>query len=156
MKQFVDFGTYNTLNPFGAVDPVYYPATHHHIGSDFKVPIGTPIKAPCDGEILKVVFNYARGNTAIFVLVQDGVEWGLELCHLRELPKEGDFKEGEIIAYSGNTGSATTAPHLHVVMHRDVRVTKNYSELTSEAAYFRLVKEGKLVDPYAWFVQHGA
>lgn len=152
MKPFVDFATYNASNPFGAIDPIYYPATHHHIGSDFKVPVGTPIIAPSGGEVIKAVFNAARGNTAVFdfIYAQDG-EWGLELCHLRELPPLGTFKQGAVIAHSGNTGSATTAPHLHVVMHKDCLVSKNYQELTSEAAYNNLVAAGRLVDPYKWF-----
>lgn len=153
MKQFVDFSTYNDKNPFGQLDPFFYPATKHHIGSDFKVPVGTPICAPEDGEMLKVVFNQARGNTAIY-LFKHGPEWGIEFCHLRELPKLGKFKRGDTIAYSGNTGTATTAPHLHVVMHRDATVTKNYAELTSELAYLKMVAEGRLVDPYKWFCEH--
>lgn len=153
MKPFVNFNTYNASNPFGAIDPVFYPATHHHIGSDFKVPVGTPITAPEDGEMLKAVFNSARGNTGIFVF-KHGNEWGLEFCHLRELPKLGVYKRGDTIAYSGNTGAATTAPHLHVTLHRDALVTKDYSELTSEAAYFRLRDSGQLLDPYKWFQEH--
>ena len=155
MKPFVDFGSYNSSNPFGARDPLYYPATKHHIGSDFKVPQGTPIHAPEDGEMFKAVFNSARGNTGVFVF-KHGREWGLELCHLRELPLLGFYKRGDIIAYSGNTGSATTAPHLHVVMHRDATVTKNYKELISEESFYKLVKEGRLVDPYLWFTEHMA
>lgn len=154
MRPFVDFATYNDKNPFGTVDHVFYPATYHHIGSDFKVPVGTPITAPEDGEMLKVQFNAARGDTGIFVFKHGPHEWGLELCHLREIPSLGVFKRGAVLAHSGNTGSATTAPHLHVVMHRDATVTKNYAELTSEQAYFKLLKEGRIVDPYAWFMEH--
>jgi murein DD-endopeptidase MepM/ murein hydrolase activator NlpD len=153
MKPFVNFATYNSANPFGMYDEVYYPATHRHIGSDFTVPVGTPITAPEDGEMFKTVFNAARGNTGVYIF-KHGPEWGLELCHLRELPKLGKFKRGDVIAYSGNSGSATTAPHLHVVMHRDATVTKNYTELTSEAAFVRLKDTGRLVDPYSWFLQH--
>lgn len=154
MYPFVDFITYNATNPFGARDSVYYPVTKHHIGSDFKVPTGTNIRAPEDGEMLKAVFNAARGNTGIYLFNHGGVEWGLELCHLRELPALGKRKRGEVIAVSGNTGSATTAPHLHCVMHRDCAVTKNYTELVSEAAFFKLRDEGRLVDPFKWFSAH--
>jgi murein DD-endopeptidase MepM/ murein hydrolase activator NlpD len=153
MKPFVDFSTYNGSNPFGAVDPKFYPATKHHIGSDFKVPIGTPIVAPEDGEMFKAIFNSARGNTGIYVF-RHGAEWGVEFCHLRELPPLKTYKRGEVIAYSGNTGSATTAPHLHVTLHKDAMVSKNYAELTSEGNYLRLCKEGRIVDPYAWFKAH--
>lgn len=153
MKPPIPLSTYNSSNPFGARDAVFYPATKHHIGSDFKVPVGTQITAPEDGEMFKAVFNQARGNTGIYIF-HHGTEWGLELCHLNVLPELGKFKRGDVIAYSGNTGTATTAPHLHMVMHRDATVTKNYAELTSEDAYNRLLKEGRLVDPYKWFVDH--
>lgn len=153
MKFPVDPTTYNASNPMGQTDPTFYPAAHHHIGSDFRVPIGTPIVAPCDGELLKAVFNAARGNTGIFDFTKDGIEWGLELCHLRELPKLGKFKEGEVIAYSGNTGSATTGAHLHMVLHRGCLVTKNYQDLINEEAYVRLWREGRITDPYLYFWQ---
>lgn len=154
MKPFVDFSTYNESNPFGTRDPKYYPATKHHIGSDFKVAVATPIIAPVNGEMFKAVYNPARGNTGVFVFAHSGIEWGLELCHLRELPALGIFKQGDTVAFSGNTGTATTAPHLHVVMHRDAMVTRNYQDLVSEKAYFDLVKAGRLIDPYAWFRSH--
>lgn len=154
MYPFVDFKTYNATNPFGAYDPKFYPITKHHIGSDFGVPEVTPIHAPEDGELLKAVYNPARGNTGIYCFTHGGITWGLELCHLKELPKTGKFKRGDVIAFSGNTGSATTRPHLHAVMHRDCAVTKNYTELVNEAAFFRLRDAGRLVDPYAWFSAH--
>lgn len=150
----VDASKYVSNNPFGQYDPQYYPKTKHHVGSDFAVPVGTTIKAPCEGEVLKVTYNAARGNTAIFDFFHAGREWGLELCHLRELPPLGKFKEGAVIAQSGNTGSATTGAHLHMVLHKDCMVTKNYSELTSEEAFVRLWREGRLVDPYLYFFQN--
>jgi murein DD-endopeptidase MepM/ murein hydrolase activator NlpD len=151
MKHPVNPETYNASNGFGQFDVTYYPATKHHIGSDYRLPVGTPIYAPCDGTVLKVVFNAARGNTAIFDFTHKGQNWGLELCHLRELPQTGSFKEGQQIAVSGNTGSATSGPHLHMVLHRDCRVTKNYQDLTSEGAFIRLWRDGRLADPYYYF-----
>ncbi len=79
--------------------------------------------------------------------------WGVELCHLLVLPNLGLRRRGEVIALSGNTGSATTGAHLHVVMHKDATVTKNNAELVNEAAFVRLWREGRLVDPYLWFWQ---
>lgn len=153
LQPFVDFKTYNATNPFGQYDKTYYPLTGHHIGSDFKVPQGTPITAPCDGDVIKAISTPARGNTAVFDFVWEGEEWGLELCHLKLLPKLGKFKTGDIIAISGNTGSATTGAHLHAVMHRDAMVTKNYTELISEEAYLKLWREGRIADTYYWFWQ---
>lgn len=151
MREFVPFATYVASNPFGQNDPTFYPLTHHHIGSDFAVPIGTQIVTPCEGEVAKVVFNAARGNTAIFLFTIDGQDWGVEFCHLRELPSLGTFKEGDVIAFSGNTGTACTGPHVHVTLHKGGYVTKDYELLTSESAYISLWRTGQLVDPYLWF-----
>jgi murein DD-endopeptidase MepM/ murein hydrolase activator NlpD len=153
LTPFVPISTYNASNPFGQYDPKYYPQTKHHIGSDYRVPVGTAIVAPCDGEMFKVAYNAARGNTGIYVFTFKGQEWGLELCHLRELPTKGRRKQGETIAYSGATGSASTGAHLHAVMHLGAMVTKNYTDLISEDAFVRLWREGRLVDPYLWFYQ---
>lgn len=153
MYPFVDFKTYNSNNAFGKYDPIWYPLCHHHPGSDFVVPVGTPIHAPEDGEVLKSVFNNARGNTTIYFFHHGG-DWGVEFCHLRELPKVGKFKRGDVIGFSGNTGSATTSPHVHVTLHKDCLVSKDYELLTSEQAFKTLVAQGQIVDPYAWFSLH--
>lgn len=155
MKYFVDKNTwvnnYNKSNPFGARDEHFYPKTTRHIGSDIIMPIGTKICAPCDGEIYSSTFSSVKGNVGIFIFEHKGTTWGLELCHLNELPIVGKYKEGEIIAISGNTGSATTGPHLHFVLHRDALVTKNYNNLINEQAFIDMVNDGRLVDPYKWF-----
>ena len=129
----------------------YYPSTGTHIGTDFKVAIGTPIFAPSDGETVKTEYNQYKGNVGVFIFKHEGVEWGLELCHLKEQPKKGKYKEGEIIAYSGNTGGTTTGVHLHAVLHRHATVTKHYRELQSRKDFLRLQEEGAIVDCFAWF-----
>lgn len=143
---------YNPTNPFGAFPEwEYYPKTGTHIGTDFKVAIGTPIFAPCDGEMFKTEVSAVKGNFGIFIFDYEGVTWGLELCHLRELPIKGIYKEGDIIAHSGNTGSATTGAHLHAVLHLGAKVTQHYKELQSHEDFLRLEKAGEIVDCYKWF-----
>ena len=143
---------YNKDWPFGHFPAYeYYPNTGTHIGNDFKVVVGTFIFAPIDGEILKAEFNKYKGNTGIFVFKHKNIEWGLELCHLRELPKKRLYKEGETIAFSGNTGSTGTGPHLHAVLHRDAMVTKNYRRLQSREDFLKLEKEGAVVNCFDWF-----
>lgn len=150
---FVDFSTYNSANQFGQYDPTFYPVTKHHIGSDFKVPVRTRAIAPEKGEMVKAYVSLAKGNVGIFVFTYEGREWGLELCHLAELPMCTTYERGEPMALTGNTGSATTGAHLHAVMHRDAFVTKNYEALISEQAYVKLWREGRIVDTYLWFFQ---
>ena len=153
MTPFVPLSTYNPTNPFGQYDPKYYPRAKHHIGSDFRIPVGTPIVAPLDGEMFKTSVSASKGNVGIYIFEHEGMLWGLELCHLKELPPLGKFREGQRIAFSGNTGSATTGPHLHAVMHRDAKVTRNYSELVNEEAFVRLWREGRIIDTYLWMWQ---
>ena len=59
--------------------------------------------------------------------------------------------EGEIIAHSGNTGSATTGAHLHAVLHRGAKVTAHYKELQTREDFLRLENGGEIVDCYKWF-----
>lgn len=154
MRYFVDNfeKVYNKENPFGFFPAWnYYPKTGTHVGTDFRVVIGTPIFAPVDGELFKASVSGAKGNVGIYIFDYKGVTWGLELCHLRELPKLGIYKEGEVIAYSGNTGSATTGAHLHAVLHRDAQVTAHYELLQSRAAFLQLEKDGAIVDCLRWF-----
>ncbi|KKW22921.1 MAG: hypothetical protein UY67_C0032G0003 [Candidatus Kaiserbacteria bacterium GW2011_GWA2_52_12] len=144
--------TYNSTNPFGYF-PLweYYPKTGTHIGTDFRVPIGTPVIAPQDGEMFKVEISAPKGNVGIYIFEHNSTTWGLELCHLRELPQKRQYKEGEVIAYSGNTGSAVAGAHLHAVLHRNATVTKNYQALQSREDFLRLQKEGAIVDCWEWF-----
>lgn len=144
--------TYNKNNPFGAFpDWTYYPKTGTHIGTDFAVAVGTPVFAPAIGEMFKTEVHQYKGNVGIYIFEHEGVVWGLELCHLKELPQLGNYHEGDIIAYSGNTGAATTGAHLHAVLHRGAHVRKNYRALQSREAFLRLQKEGALVDCWEWF-----
>jgi len=139
-------------NPFGFFpDWKHYEKTGTHIGADFRVVIGTPVFAPATGEMFKTLNNRYKGNVGIYIFEHGGITWGLELCHLKELPKKGQYEEGEIIAYSGNTGGKTTGPHVHAVLHLNAWVTKNYGELQSREDFLRLEKDGRIVNCYEWF-----
>ena len=143
-------------NPFGFFSDdnfKYYPDTGTHIGADFRVAVGTPVFAPAVGELYEAKFNPYKGNIGIYIFKHGGVEWGLELCHLKELPKKGKYEEGEIIAYSGKTGKSITGPHVHAVLHRNAWVTKNYGEMHTggRERFLELEKEGRIVNCYEWF-----
>ncbi|MBE2893906.1 murein DD-endopeptidase MepM [Spirabiliibacterium falconis] len=87
-----------------------------HKGVDFSVPIGTPIIAPADGQVVKVAYQ-ARGAGRYLVL-QHGRNYKTVYMHLsRTLVKPGQqIKRGQRIALSGNTGRST-GPHLHYEFH---------------------------------------
>lgn len=83
-----------------------------HLGIDFAVPVGTPVRASASGIVVfadytindgyKIIISHQNGYITIYK-------------HLsKPLKRERDFvKQGEIIALSGNTGRLTTGPHLH-------------------------------------------
>lgn len=160
---------YASDNPFGR-DVTgtgferFYPLTHTHIGSDFATPVGTPIYAPTNGEMVKAEVSTPKGNVGVFCFTDpNGTVYGLELCHLRQLPKLGQYKEGDIIAYTGMTGTACTGPHLHTVMHKDCIVKKHYDAIGTaghidwqhgRAMFLSLLSAGNVVDTHATFLSY--
>jgi murein DD-endopeptidase len=86
-----------------------------HKGVDFKTPVGTPVKAPFDGEVTRRNWHFsANGNCLEVVDAKTGRH--AIFLHLEATPKEMQpgrkVKKGEVIAKSGNSGHST-APHLH-------------------------------------------
>lgn len=84
----------------------------YHNGVDVPAPVGTPILAPCDGTV-SLSTNKAGGKQLI-LRHPGGLRVGF--AHLSEyakgIMKGAQVKEGDVIAYTGNTGQ-TTGPHLH-------------------------------------------
>lgn len=83
-----------------------------HSGIDYPVPVGTPIRASGAGRI-SAQANNPRGGYQRWVIYDDGR--CMEYSHLRDFngpPVNSRVREGDVIAYSGNTGYST-GPHLH-------------------------------------------
>ncbi|MBC8945084.1 MULTISPECIES: murein DD-endopeptidase MepM [Xenorhabdus] len=82
-----------------------------HKGVDFAMPVGTPVLAVGDGEVIVAKFDGAAGN---FVAIRHGRQYTTRYMHMRKLlVKPGQkVKRGERIGLSGNTGRST-GPHLH-------------------------------------------
>ncbi|VFP87951.1 murein DD-endopeptidase MepM [Candidatus Erwinia haradaeae] len=82
-----------------------------HKGVDFAVPIGTPVLAIGDGEIIVSRFSSTAGK---YVAIRHGHQYMTRYMHLNTLlVKVGQkVKRGEHIALSGNTGRST-GPHVH-------------------------------------------
>jgi murein DD-endopeptidase MepM/ murein hydrolase activator NlpD len=87
-----------------------------HDAIDIPAPRGTPVIAAADGEIVKL-FQSERGGTTIYQLSTDGklVYYYAHLERYAEGLAEGHFaKQGETIAYVGDTGNAGAGNyHLH-------------------------------------------
>ncbi|UXZ53346.1 peptidoglycan DD-metalloendopeptidase family protein [Halomonas sp. 7T] len=82
-----------------------------HNGTDFAMPIGTPIVAPANGRVERVGNHHAAGR---YIIVRHDNGYRTRYLHLsRPLVSQGERVEmGKRIALSGNTGRST-GPHLH-------------------------------------------
>lgn len=95
----------NITQPFGP----------DHNGIDLHADLNTPIISPANGIVEKVYYADLGGNQLI-IRHDNGYRTGY--AHLtRSLVNEGDrVTQGQQIALSGNSGSATTGAHLHFVL----------------------------------------
>lgn len=86
-----------------------------HQGMDFSAPVGTPIFAMSAGEVVLASDKNLTAGTYIIVK-HGGANTGLysRYLHLsKRIVSKGDsVGMGELIGYSGNTGTSA-APHLH-------------------------------------------
>ncbi|HUS10034.1 MAG TPA: peptidoglycan DD-metalloendopeptidase family protein [Pyrinomonadaceae bacterium] len=87
-----------------------------HDAIDIPAPAGTPVLATADGEIIKL-FQSERGGTTIYQLSTDRklVFYYAHLQRYADGITPGKFvKQGEVIAYVGDTGNAGIGNfHLH-------------------------------------------
>lgn len=94
-----------------------------HIGLDVIVPVGTLVHAPESGQVVSVS-NGPQGGLALHFL---GVSGKLHrFLHLSSvLQSSGHASEGEPLAKTGNSGSATTRPHWHGDISRNGQLELN-------------------------------
>ena len=111
-----------------------YTRTGHHIGTDYPCPKGTPLAAPEKGEILISGNSPQRGN---YVQYKHG-DYLLELRHLSKAMPVGEYKLGDIIGYSGNTGTLAFGYHVCMVVWKgqdglNIINKTNWQDLTVDA-----------------------
>nr|WP_153662010.1 peptidoglycan DD-metalloendopeptidase family protein [Shewanella intestini] len=82
-----------------------------HNGTDFAVPIGTPVLATGDG-VVTLTRNHRYAGK--YIVIQHNSKIRTRYLHLSKFKvhKGQHVKRGQVIALSGNTGR-TTGPHLH-------------------------------------------
>ena len=87
--------------------------TRAHKGIDFSAPIGTKVKASGDGVIEVLRWESGYGN---YLKIRHRDGYSTAYAHLRGYEKGlavgSKVKQGQIVAYVGNTG-ISTGPHLH-------------------------------------------
>lgn len=104
-------GGYTITSGFGMrVDPVYGGESYHS-GIDIAVPLGTPVKAAADGEVVYAGWNDGYG-LVVFIWHNNSLE--TRYAHLSKIAvnKGQIVRAGDVIGYVGSTGKST-GPHLH-------------------------------------------
>lgn len=93
-----------------------------HSGVDFRAAAGTAVYSPAPG--VPVLVDGAGdetdpGGVELVIQHDDGTSSGY--AHLSEvLVRKGEpVRAGQLIARTGNTGTSTTAPHLHMTARID-------------------------------------
>lgn len=96
-----------------------------HLGTDFRAAVGTPVKAVADGKVLgagNTDLTCPRASFGQWILIEHNNGLASNYAHLSliKVSKGDRVRRGEVIGYSGNTGSST-GPHLHlgVYLSRD-------------------------------------
>lgn|SRR5487761_638437 len=128
--------------PFKSIKYASYHESPYHIGAlkhsiDFVVPEGTPVFAACDGIIVDFKLDSNRGgagpefeNDGNFIEIRHANDEYSEYEHLmplsfcvmcgndeKNIHLGKKVKDGDIIGYSGATGTlATLGPHLHFMV----------------------------------------
>jgi murein DD-endopeptidase MepM/ murein hydrolase activator NlpD len=93
--------------------------SRHHDGIDIAAPLGTPVVAAADGEVLFVGVQSGYGNV---VILRHGEGLVTVYAHNSEvLVREGArVRRGDVVAKVGQSGR-TTGPHLHFEVRDGVR-----------------------------------
>jgi|SRR5579871_384090 len=104
------FGVDNTNHP--QRNNFYRLFDNIHCGVDFQTTIGTPVYAAYDGIVVRKDYHHPGMGKVIGIRNGNIVMLYAHLSHIAV--KLGQIvSQGDVIALSGNTGKATTGPHLH-------------------------------------------
>lgn len=105
--------------------------TQMHKGVDFSAPMGTPILAAGDGVITDIGYKGAYGK---FIQVKHSSNLSTAYAHAKDYAKNisigSRVKQGQVIAYVGNTGR-TTGSHLHYEVRINGKHVNPLSVLTT-------------------------
>lgn len=105
MKPIVDWDKYERGYKFR--EKTWY--SQYHLGLDICCPSWTPLYAPFNG--VSKDNSFTEGGNVIDFYANGYV---FRMMHLAKISKTGEVKEGELIGYTGNSGTLTTGSHLHI------------------------------------------
>ena len=138
MQHPVDPNTYDQSDPYGSLNGG---RAYPHTGSDYGVAYAE-VYAPCDGVIYHTGWSDGNGNYCTMYLNGhdwDGVAGGayMAFIHLSSINVGAGqaVKQGQKIGVSGNSGTNSRGPHLHITLSN------------SDLAHLGI---GDKVDPYAY------
>jgi murein DD-endopeptidase MepM/ murein hydrolase activator NlpD len=89
--------------------------TTPHRGVDFAQPSGTKVPSVADGVVVKVTSTSCLGNVVV-VKHPDGMYSGYAHLSAALVSQGQSVSKGQHIAATGNSGTCTTGPHLHLTM----------------------------------------
>jgi len=119
-KPWPDGYTVNKKSPYGnRVHPITKRKTFHH-GVDVALPVGTQLRAPAYGVVVKKGRSASAGHTLILEHANKIHTVYYHLQKASHLALGAKVAEGDPIALSGNTG-ASTGPHLHWEVRRSAK-----------------------------------
>ena len=109
----------NITSSYGNRENPVYGGNDFHSGIDISTGTGTPVKATADGV---VSFSGWSGGSGNLVALEHGFGYSTFYAHNKQnIVKAGQrVKRGEVIAYSGSTGSST-GPHSHYEIWKEGR-----------------------------------
>lgn len=101
-------GNFPVTQKFLTPNPAYESKVHN--GTDYACPVGTPLYAPSDGEIIHIFNENKTMGNAIYFMADDGKY--MRFLHLSACSTRGSYKRGDVIGLTGNSGQSEGA-HLH-------------------------------------------
>lgn len=122
-------GSSNVTSQYGCrIDPVNGGFKCNHNGIDYAASMNTPLHAVLDnGTVTEVSYNDLGGNTLCVVYPSGSEQYLVRYVHLAKVNVSvGDtVNKEDVIAFSGNSGSQTTGPHLHLEVYLGDKVDRD-------------------------------
>jgi len=129
-----------------------------HTGTDYAAPLGTPVIAVGDGEIIESRFRGVNGN---IVQIQHNGMYKTAYLHLNGfgpgIKKGVQVKQGQVIGYVGRTGRVTGV-HLHYTLYKNNNPVNSVTvDLPSQESLAASAREAFLleVQKYSYLLGQG-